>query len=94
MNPGARDPHEDGDEYDAWDDPTDDGLEDDDDESLDDATMPCPSCGAEIYDDAEQCSVCGEYVISSTSPWTGKPWWWICLGLIGVLTVLYLSIRF
>ena len=61
--------------------------EDQFDEDRDD-TMPCPSCGAEIYDDAVQCPVCGEYVTADTSPWSGRPTWWILLGVAGVAAVI------
>ncbi|MCA9026639.1 MAG: zinc-ribbon domain-containing protein [Planctomycetaceae bacterium] len=49
---------------------------------------PCPSCGAEIYEDAEQCPYCGEYVVWSNSAFSGKPLWWIILGLIGMVAVI------
>lgn len=54
----------------------------------DDDTMSCPSCGADIYDDAVQCPVCGDYVTSQTSPWSGRPTWWVLLGLAGMVAVI------
>jgi len=69
---------------------------DDDDETLyiddDDSSevVPCPECGADVYEDAEQCPTCGQYIVHSTSPWRGKPWWWVVLGLAGIMAMLWL----
>jgi endogenous inhibitor of DNA gyrase (YacG/DUF329 family) len=62
----------------------------DDDSSL---TVPCPECGAEIYEDAVQCPVCGTYVThDARDAWSGRPAWWIAAGLLGVLaTILALA---
>ncbi len=65
---------------------------DDEDEYSEDEeaqTLPCPHCRAEIYEDAEQCPYCGEYVTHSTSIWAGRPWWWIVLGLLGIVAVIF-----
>lgn len=64
------------------------------DESDEDAelseTVPCPECGAEIYEDAFQCPVCGSYLPGqSSSPWAGRPLWWILLGLLGTGALIY-----
>ena len=53
-------------------------------------TFPCPECGRDIYEEAEQCPFCGQYVtFSSSHSFDNKPWWWIALGLLGVLAVLW-----
>ena len=53
--------------------------------------LPCPNCGEEIYEESERCPYCGEYVTFNTSLWSGKPTWWIVLGVVGILaTVLML----
>lgn len=74
---------------DEWDDDEwseeEDWPGDDDGESL---TRPCPSCHEEIYEDAEQCPYCGEYVVHSSTAWEGKPTWWILLGLLGVVATI------
>ncbi len=68
--------------------PDDDYYDDDqhDDESSE--TLPCPNCGAEIYEDAEHCPRCGEYVTLRGSLWAGRPIWWIILGILGILATL------
>lgn len=61
-----------------------------DEDQLDETseTVPCPECGAEIYEDAERCPVCGQYVIHRRDVWAGRPLWWIVLGLLGVVAVV------
>lgn len=63
--------------------PEEDAFDDDFSE-----TVPCPQCGAEVYEDAVQCSHCGTYITHHTSVWSGRPAWWILLGLLGVLAVI------
>ena len=48
---------------DPWDDEEEEDQEwDDDDDDL--STITCPYCRAEIYEEAEQCPECGEYISS------------------------------
>ena len=51
-------------------------------------TVSCPECGAEVYEDALRCPVCGNYVTHDTSVWSGRPGWWVLLGLVGVLAAI------
>ena len=77
------------------DDPDDEGPSSVDlDELGDDGpsqTVGCPACGAEIYEDADRCPVCGQYVTRGRGVWAGKSWWWVLIGLI-VLAMLILSL--
>ncbi len=76
---------------DDWsgDDEFDEPLDDDDSAEL----VACPECGTDVYEEAEQCPVCGAYITHSTSAWQGRPIWWIVLGLIGiVVTSLLLAL--
>ena len=52
-------------------------------------TLPCPECGQPIYEEAEQCPHCGQYVSFSSHAFDHKPWWWMVLGLLGVLALLW-----
>jgi hypothetical protein len=63
----------------------DDWPDDDSDEA---EVVACPNCGAEIYEDAEQCPACGEWVTHSTHPLAGRAWWFVGLGLIGVVVTI------
>jgi predicted amidophosphoribosyltransferase len=51
-------------------------------------TVPCPACGADIYEEAEQCPVCGEYVVHNSSALAGKPGWYLLLAVLGVIAVI------
>lgn len=62
----------------------------DDEESSDDSTetIRCPDCGADVYEDAEQCPECGEYIEFSTSAWQDRPLPWVMVGLAGIVAVI------
>ncbi len=51
-------------------------------------TWPCPSCGSDIYEDSVRCPVCGDFVTPGGSIWSGRPVWWIILGLLGTVAVI------
>lgn len=79
---------------DTWD--GDDARWDDDqaeDEADDDATLPCPACGAAMFEEADRCPACGDYVTPGGRPSARPPWviltaivclvaavWWIVGG--------------
>jgi hypothetical protein len=64
-----------------------------DDEDDDTRTTTCTDCGADVYEDAPQCPVCGEYITpGGGSLWQGRPGWWIVLGLLGIIAVTYLLV--
>lgn len=63
-----------------------DWPDDDDGETL---TIPCPFCKADIYEESEQCPHCGEYVVRSSTAWNGKPIWWIILGILGIIAMMF-----
>ncbi len=54
-------------------------------------TLPCPECGAEIYEDAERCPACGAYVVMRLSDTGRRPWWWVAvvIVLVGLLLLLF-----
>jgi hypothetical protein len=70
-DPGERDDPRDEDLYEEYDD--------------DSETQPCPECGEEIYEDADRCPRCGANTCFEPGVWTGRPWWWVTLGLLGVV---------
>ena len=76
-----------------WDDAPDD-LDDreypDADSWEDDSTdtRACPACGTDVYEDADQCPVCGEFLTPDTRLWSDKPTWWIILGILGIVTLI------
>ena len=75
-----------GDDYDQY----------EDDEWDDSYTIACPACGSEVYEDAEQCPGCGEYIVASSLnsqyAWRERPLWWIVLGAAGIAAVLWVLV--
>ena len=53
-------------------------------------TAACPECGADVYEDAPRCPACGTYITPGTSNslWTGRPVWWIALGVLGIVATI------
>lgn len=66
-----------------WDDGADDEAE----------TLPCPACGAQIYEQAEQCPYCGHYVTHWSSALAGRPWWFVLLGVLGAIAFSCYALR-
>jgi len=61
-----------------------------DDESPD--TVPCPSCGADVYEDADRCPACGDYVTLRARSLPSK-WWWVAAVLAAAAMTAYLATR-
>jgi hypothetical protein len=57
-----------------------------DDESAE--LVACTECGADIYEDAPQCPVCGAYVVRDTRAWSGRSSWWILLVMLGIVALI------
>jgi len=55
----------------------------------DDATIACPHCGEEVYEDAVRCSACGEYVTDDGGAYSRKPTWVLVGLVICALIVLF-----
>ena len=58
------------------------------DDNLDTEVVACPECGDKVYEDAEQCPLCGAYIVHQYSPWSQRPVWWMVLGLLGIISVI------
>jgi len=70
-----------GDDWENDEEPGDD-LDDDDEES----TVPCPHCGAAIYEDSPRCPACERYLSAEDHARSGRPLWVyvtavVCLGM-------------
>lgn len=64
----------------------DDEFDEDDDDSAE--TMPCPYCLAAVYDDAERCPRCGQYLSREDAPRRPSP-----LVAVGVAICLVIVAR-
>jgi predicted RNA-binding Zn-ribbon protein involved in translation (DUF1610 family) len=61
--------------------------ESDQDSGEESGTLPCPNCGEDVWEEAERCPHCGEYI----TPGIGsdrKPWWVIVAAILALLAVL------
>lgn len=67
----------------SWDEDLDD-LDGDEPDADEDATAPCPRCGADIYDDAERCPRCGNYLSAEDAPRRPRPLW-VVVGALAAL---------
>ena len=72
---------------DDWEDDRDDAewTPDEDDE---DETVPCNHCGRAIYEGAEQCPYCGNYVSEEDEPRQAKPLWIVVSAVICLAVVI------
>ncbi len=65
-----------------------DGEPADDDSEL----LPCPSCGAMIYEETEKCPYCGEWVTPRNAG-QRMPWWVTIGGIIAIVAFLFWVFR-
>ena len=72
-----------------WDADVDDA--DDVDQPPEDDCLPCPECGAVIYDDSVQCPRCGTYLPADNYGNETGWWYWLCRLAIILLLILFLG---
>lgn len=74
----------------AWqrDDDWDDDNSAEDDDADEPATVECPHCQREVYEDAERCPHCEHYLSAEDRPPRAKPWW-ILLGFAACAWAIY-----
>ncbi len=56
-------------------------------DSHDDETVPCPYCREPVYEGAERCPHCEQYISEEDSPSSPKPRW-IILGCVICLIIV------
>lgn len=56
-------------------------------------TWPCRVCRAEVFEGNPRCPYCGADLTTTGHAWADRPFWWVVLGLLGILTVLYGMVR-
>jgi hypothetical protein len=62
----------------------------DDDES-DDATLPCPFCGHEIYEDTPRCPACERYLSPEDFARRRRPLWVTVTAVVCLLIAIWLA---
>lgn len=58
------------------------------DEDDGDTTIPCPYCKRHIHEESQRCPYCGNYLSEEDVAPARKPWW-IIMGALLVLYVVY-----
>jgi ribosomal protein L37E len=59
-----------------------------DDDFDDETTIPCPHCGEDVFDNAEQCPACGMWFTADRRPLTGRSSWFVVLGVVVALLAI------
>ncbi len=75
----------------------DDDLESDEYDGTDTSTIDCPYCGEEVFDDAERCPACGNYLSTEDNDsfqpsqryFSNQPLWIIITALVLVYAMLH-----
>ncbi len=70
----------------------DDDWDEEDVDEPDDEMVPCPHCRRPVYEDAERCPACGQYLTGEDAP-RRRPLWLI-LGVGACLVIVYRWIFF
>jgi hypothetical protein len=60
---------------------------DEGDESVD--TVECPSCGRDVYEQAQKCPYCGAYLVRGDSPRHARWVLWTTLVLLAVIVYMW-----
>jgi hypothetical protein len=75
-------------EDEEWDEGEPDVRDDADASDVDESTIPCPYCKRHIHEDSQRCPYC-EYYISKEDPPPARKPWWIILGTLLCLYIVY-----
>lgn len=79
-----------------FDDEEDDDFEDEADDYGDEsdvALLPCPNCGAAIYEEAPRCPKCGEYVDAEAAHAGRKPLWIVATLLLLLFMFVFFTLQ-
>ena len=63
--------------------------EDDWDDDDDEETIPCPHCRREIHEDSVRCPHCEQYLSDEDTAAPSRKPWWLIVGVIVCLYVVY-----
>ena len=65
------------------------------DEFEDDRTeaLPCPSCGAEVYEETQRCPHCGDWIVPHAAHARRKRGLWIVAAVLALIAIVVLALR-
>ncbi|MBN1491930.1 MAG: hypothetical protein JXA69_18605 [Phycisphaerae bacterium] len=73
----------------AWSDEADDEGLGTDESDVEAYTLPCPACGAMVYEDADKCPHCGEWITPvGEAARRSRTWRWPLLVVLLILVLL------
>ena len=58
-------------------------------DDLETELITCSNCAESIYEESVECPYCGSYVESTTHAWSGRPLWWLIIGMLGIIAVIF-----
>lgn len=61
-------------------------------DSAADATVPCPACGAEMFEDSPRCPACGEYVPADGSQASSRPLWVVVTAVVCLAMAVWMAL--
>jgi hypothetical protein len=76
--------------------PDESDIEDgrDEDDEAGGATDECPYCGADVYEFAEKCPSCGQYLSKEDAPpRSGHPRWVVITAIVLLVPMLYAILK-
>ena len=56
-------------------------------------TLPCPSCGAEVYEETQRCPHCGDWIMPLAASSRRKSTLWIVAAILMLLAILVFALR-
>lgn len=55
-------------------------------DDVEEPTVPCPGCGREVYEEADACPYCGQWLTSAAVE-TGRPAWLVWGAVLGIVAM-------
>ena len=65
----------------------------DDDGNPEDDMLICPSCGAAVHEDTQQCPQCGDWITPVWARSHSKQWIWILAVALAIAGLLAITLR-
>lgn len=72
----------------AWDEDPLEDLEGDDEDDDEKSTVPCPYCRQPVYEDADYCANCDEFISLEDAPPERKPLWIVVTAVFCLVSVV------
>ncbi len=57
-----------------------------------DDVLMCPSCGASVHEDTQQCPHCGDWIIPVWPESRSKRWIWVVAAILAIFGLLMIAV--